>query len=265
MTIAELHGRRAAVGAVDARLALGALAAWVAVAVLIDRAPILVAASAGLAGVLGASALALRRRPGMPAIALGAFCIVIVTTPLAARLAHARASPLFRLARTGADVGATVELTADPAQLTATGTAGSARVIVPATVESIVVGGNRTEVAADVLVLAPADGWQRLLPGQRVSLDARLQPPLRGSDMLSAVLVARGPPRLLGRPPWWQRAAGSVRDDLRSASVGLPGDVSGLLPGLIDGDTSSLDPVIAADFRTAGLTHLVAVSGLTAQ
>lgn len=34
-----------------------------------------------------------------------------------------------------------------------------------------------------------------------------------------------------------------------------------MLPGLIDGDTSNLDPVLAERFRLAGLTHLVAVSG----
>ena len=35
----------------------------------------------------------------------------------------------------------------------------------------------------------------------------------------------------------------------------------GLLPGLVDGDTSELDPVLAERFRVAGLTHLTAVSG----
>ncbi|HEY2983395.1 MAG TPA: ComEC/Rec2 family competence protein, partial [Jatrophihabitantaceae bacterium] len=45
------------------------------------------------------------------------------------------------------------------------------------------------------------------------------------------------------------------------ASSGLPALPRGLLPGLIDGDTSGLDPVLAERFRIAGLTHLVAVSG----
>ena len=34
-----------------------------------------------------------------------------------------------------------------------------------------------------------------------------------------------------------------------------------MLPGLVDGDTADLDPVLAEHFRIAGLTHLVAVSG----
>ena len=35
----------------------------------------------------------------------------------------------------------------------------------------------------------------------------------------------------------------------------------GLLPGLVDGDTSQLPPDLADAFRTTGLTHIVAVSG----
>jgi competence protein ComEC len=41
----------------------------------------------------------------------------------------------------------------------------------------------------------------------------------------------------------------------------LPPAERGLLPGLVDGDTSNLDPVLIDRFRAAGLTHLVAVSG----
>jgi competence protein ComEC len=36
---------------------------------------------------------------------------------------------------------------------------------------------------------------------------------------------------------------------------------AGLLPGLVVGDTRAMDPVLAEDFRRAGLTHLTAVSG----
>ena len=43
--------------------------------------------------------------------------------------------------------------------------------------------------------------------------------------------------------------------------AGLPPAERGLLPGLVDGDTSALPEATAQDFRTAGLTHLVAVSG----
>ena len=41
----------------------------------------------------------------------------------------------------------------------------------------------------------------------------------------------------------------------------LPPASAGLLPGLAVGDTSRLTAEVEADFRTAGLTHLLAVSG----
>jgi competence protein ComEC len=80
-------------------------------------------------------------------------------------------------------------------------------------------------------------------------------------DALSVTLFVTDPPVRLGSPPWWQRAAGAVRSALRRASDVLPDADRGLLPGLVDGDTSHLDPVLAERFRLAGLTHLVAVSG----
>jgi competence protein ComEC len=58
-----------------------------------------------------------------------------------------------------------------------------------------------------------------------------------------------------------QRVAGRLRDGLRTAADPLPADERGLLPGLVDGDTSRLPDALRDDFRTAGLTHLVAVSG----
>jgi competence protein ComEC len=75
------------------------------------------------------------------------------------------------------------------------------------------------------------------------------------------VLTPTGPPDLVGSPHWTQLAAGSLRAGLHTASAGLPAEPAGLLPGLVLGDTSHLDPALEADFRATGLTHLVAVSG----
>lgn len=79
--------------------------------------------------------------------------------------------------------------------------------------------------------------------------------------MSAATMSIKSPPRLIGAPPWPQRAAGTLRTGLQRACAGLSGPVRGLLPGLIDGDTSRLDPAVSTDFRTTGLTHLLAVSG----
>ena len=62
--------------------------------------------------------------------------------------------------------------------------------------------------------------------------------------------------------PLVQRVAGDLRGGLRDAARAvLAEDPAGLLPGLVVGDTSGVPPGLADDFRTAGLTHLTAVSG----
>jgi competence protein ComEC len=58
-----------------------------------------------------------------------------------------------------------------------------------------------------------------------------------------------------------ERVAGRVRAGLREAAAVLPTDERGLLPGLVDGDVSRLPDDVRDEFRTTGLTHLVAVSG----
>jgi competence protein ComEC len=183
-----------------------------------------------------------------------------VSLPLAARLSQARDSPLAQLARDRVAVTAEVVVDSDPRPIAATGPTGSARMAIDARVVSLTVAGRPVRAGGAVLVLGPAGGWRDVLPGQRVRLDARLQPPLTG-DLLTAVLEQQSDPVLVGQPPWWQQAAGVVRTALRRAASGLPEQERGLLPGLVDGDTAGLDPVLNERFRIAGLTHLVAVSG----
>ena len=110
------------------------------------------------------------------------------------------------------------------------------------------------------MVFATDPAWRTFLPSQRVTTRARLGAP-RGGDLTAAVVSAIGPPRPLGSPSWTQLAAGRLRAGLQSACRPLPAAPGGLLPGLVIGDTSRLDPALADKFRTTGLTHLVAVSG----
>lgn len=244
----------------DARLAVGAGAAWIAVALLgggSARAALLVGVACALGGAL-ILRIAARAR-WASALALLLFCPALVLVPLAARLDHASASPLAGLARNGASATLRLVVTSDPATLAATGTSGSPRVAVQTDAQSIEADGQTRTASGPVFVIADAGPWRGILPGQRLDLEGTLSPGLDGD--LSVTLFARSPPHLIGRPPWWQRAAGSVRTALRRASSGLPDEERGLLPGLIDGDTANLDPVLAERFKLAGLTHLVAVSG----
>jgi competence protein ComEC len=206
---------------------------------------------------LAASARVVR---GAAAVALVAFCVTLVLIPLAGRLARSRASPLTELAQRRASVTVELRVTADPRVLAANGVGGSPRVAVESAASSVTTAGRRIQAEGGVLVLATAAPWRDVLPGQRIRIDGTLSPSLDRRSM-SVTLFADSAPLLIGSPPWWQRAAGTIRSSLRRAAAGLPPDTRGLLPGLVDGDTAGLDPVLAEHFRLAGLTHLVAVSG----
>ncbi|MBM7366483.1 ComEC/Rec2 family competence protein [Gordonia hydrophobica] len=102
------------------------------------------------------------------------------------------------------------------------------------------------------------------LPGERYRVRVRVRPPRDGvADRLRAArLTAVGELTRTGDAPWWQRVAGRVRERLRDVAARALGErPAGLLPGLVLGDVSGLDQQTSDNFRSAGLTHLVAVSG----
>ncbi|MEO7260955.1 MAG: ComEC/Rec2 family competence protein [Jatrophihabitantaceae bacterium] len=245
----------------DLRLGVGAVAGWVAVLWGLGHSGSAVGAAAG-AAVLATVLLALPARR-WPVLFIGAFatcCAAALLAPLAVRLHSAHDGELSRLARAGVEVTAELQVRSDPRPLGTAGAAGSPRTAVDARLRAIVIGGRLTRLSGAVLVLGPSDAWRGVLPGQRVRLSGRLSPPLP-DNLLTATILARSEPELLGRPPWWQRGAGAVRSGLQRAAAGLPALPRGLLPGLVEGDTSELDPVLEERFRVAGLTHLTAVSG----
>lgn len=265
---AAVRGPRRRGEPVDVRLATGAVAAWLAVLWAMDAdrgVPVLVVALGALGLAAGLFALSIRRggrvAAALRAGALAGGCVALVLLPLAGRLQHAAASPLQQLVQRQATATLDVTVSADPRVLAARGPAGAPRVAVEASVEALRTGrGPAVTADGDVLVLGDVSGWRDVLPGQRARLTGSLSPDLDGG-VLSVTVFQRGPPELVGAPPWWQRAAGTVRSSLREAVRVLPGQERGLLPGLVDGDTADLDPVLAEHFRAAGLTHLVAVSG----
>lgn len=68
--------------------------------------------------------------------------------------------------------------------------------------------------------------------------------------------------RVLSGPPPPARLAGGIRDRLREAvESALPGEEGALLLGLLVGDTAALPERRVEEFRSAGLSHLLAVSG----
>lgn len=118
--------------------------------------------------------------------------------------------------------------------------------------------GRAWEVRSPVLVVAPTD-WADVPLGARLRVAGRLVPP-DGGD-LAAVLMARAEPEVVEPPDVWWRGAAAVRAALRESVDHRPPDQAVLVPSLVVGDDAGLDPDLAEDFATTGLTHLLAVSG----
>ena len=192
------------------------------------------------------------------AVLLGVACGAIAT---AARVSVREAGPLVALVDAGAVVRADVVVRDDPRALRGRpGLPSTYLVAVDLTTVRSEQSPAALRLDARAVVLGTSPEWRSLLPGQRASVTGKLLPP-QGGDLRAAVLSVKLPPALHGRPPWVQRAAGTLRAGLQRACEPLPDQAGGLLPGLVVGDTSRLDPDLEEDFRTTGLTHLNAVSG----
>ncbi len=214
-----------------------------------------------LLATLGSRIVA-HRWPTAPGWALAAVLVGVACGGLstAARTAPRDAEPLASLARARATVQAELTVSDDPKALSSV-RAGPVIYLIPARLTRLEHRGSTTiRLDARILVFATDDGWRSLLPGQRLRTAGRLAP-AEGGDLTAAVLTATGAPDLAGRPSWPQVMAGRLRAGLQAACHPLPAEPGGLLPGLVIGDTSQLDPGLEEEFRATGLTHLVAVSG----
>lgn len=138
---------------------------------------------------------------------------------------------------------------------------GGSRWVVRGSLDGYRFGETTVQAGGAVVVLASGDAWAELVPGQAVEFQARVDLPGR-RDLTVAMLLAQGSPQTVGELPWWQRVARSVRTDFATAtSRALPPEPAGLLPALVDGDTSALPDELREEFEIAGLEHLCVVSG----
>ena len=214
-----------------------------------------------IAVVLGVAAV-VALQVGRAVVAATLVCGAAAALSIGARV-HARTTgPMADAAGRAASVTVEGVLLDDPRVVPPKADVLSFRDVVVATVRvsRLEVGGRVLHVRTPVLVIASDRHWLGLLPSQRVRVEGRVQAPDPGDDV-AAVLSARGPPAVRSGPSWLQAAAGRLRQGMRDAASVLPSDERGLLPGLVEGDTSQLDPKLQDDFRATGLTHMVAVSG----
>ncbi|MEU1877319.1 ComEC/Rec2 family competence protein [Streptosporangium sp. NPDC020072] len=253
-------------------LVLPALASWMAALVLVGC-PASIGACAALTALGGAllTAVAIRARgrTAWRGVALAVLVCVAAAAGVVAFHVHAAdTGPVAELARRRASATFEAVVTDDPRERAQRG--GLSRrsgFVVPARVEVVrqtsgTAGepGGAVRLRASVILLATGEEWRSLLPSQRVAVQGQFGPAEPG-ELLAAVVLVRGPPRVLSGPSWVQRVAGALRAGLREASAVLPQGQRGLLPALVVGDMSQMDEQVKADFKQAGLSHLTAVSG----
>jgi competence protein ComEC len=191
-------------------------------------------------------------------------CGLLVGIGTTVRLRAAAEDPLRESASRGAYGQFRVELTERAKPVFSTGFGGQQggvrAVVLPARVLTAVVAGRSIRSSGAVIVVAPADRWRTLLPGQHVSLSAAMAPSEAG-ELTVAVLRVRGPPEDVSEAAVWQRIAQTLRTGLRDAAGVLDPEPAGLVPALVVGDTDELSPQVVDDFQAAGLAHLLSVSG----
>ena len=111
-----------------------------------------------------------------------------------------------------------------------------------------------------VVVFVRGVDFAGLTAGQPARFRARIDRPRR-RDLTVAALAAVDRPEF-GEASGVQRAAQAVRTRFAAAArEALPAGQAAMLPGLVLGDTATVGATTTAEFRTAGLTHLTAVSG----
>ncbi|HEX6358252.1 DNA internalization-related competence protein ComEC/Rec2 [Actinophytocola sp.] len=191
-------------------------------------------------------------------------CGLLVTVVVTMRLRDAADDPLRALA-TADSVGTfRLEITERARPVFAAGFGGQQSgvrvVVLPARVVMAEVAGRPVRSTGAVAVMAPTDRWRTLLPGQRVTARAVIVPAEPG-QLTVAVLRVRGPPDEVSEAAVWQRVAQTLRSGLRDAAQVLDPEPRGLVPALVVGDTDDVPSQVVDEFRAAGLTHLLAVSG----
>jgi competence protein ComEC len=265
----------------DLRLVPPVLLVWAAaVAGVRLPVPALIAVFAGLLLSAGGLLLVTRRRrmlsrqsltigtPPAPRSFLTTLSIAVILAAAAASHSAVAASQKHDgavadavAARSGVVVEA--EVAGVPRQLKVPGRSGSDRWAVPATASAIIANGSLIRADAELLIMGGGD-WEHVVPGQRIRTTGKLRAAEDGQTQAGILSASTGPATTVA-PSAWQEGPGALRSKFAAAAEWIDGDARGLLPGMVTGDTSFLDDQLESAMKTVGMTHLTAVSGLTAR
>lgn len=201
--------------------------------------------------------LVARYRRGKPVRVL-AGCVLAAGAVAGSAMLRAEAhahNPVGELAREGAFVRATVQITSDPVLKQGD---YEPFVIVRALVREVSGRGETHRTRVPVLIIGGAV-WEGAELGSKVRVEGRLSEP--EGDELAAVLSTSRPPTTLEEPGPLLDAAGVVRGGIRAAVAPIGLEERTLIPALVVGDDQGMPLDVVEDFQVSGLTHLSAVSG----
>ncbi len=242
---------------IDVRLLPAALTGWIVTASGIVWPIGRMLASCCVALVVAAGALTCyasrrdARNPRLRAVGAGLVAIGLVGAGFGFAIAL-RAEAVARHPIT-AMFGTVAPVTVTPSESALS--LGSGRLMFRATLQRL----RDDEISGRVTVFGRASDFD-VMAGQPVRFSARINPPTR-HDLTVAVLNAAGRP-VMGRAGALQRAAHVVRGRFAAtAREVLPAAQAAMLPALVLGDTSAVTADTGREFRSAGMTHLMAVSG----
>jgi len=163
-----------------------------------------------------------------------------------------------------ASVVAELDITAAPERLAAPpGRGAPARWSVEAILRTLIHDGQHIGTATPLTVLG-GEEWAGVEPGQQIRATGKLKAAEAGRTEAGTLSASTSPvplARTAGTGDGPEAALSRLRAHYTAAARTLPGDAGGLLPGMVTGDTSPLDPEVATAMKTVGMTHLTAVSG----
>lgn len=207
-----------------------------------------------LVAASGALAWHAARRPGRAPRAISAGLVAIGVVGAGYGFAVAWRTEAVARHPITADFGHSVAVTVTPTESPMS--LGASRLMFRATLQRL----RTARMSGRVVVFARAADFGAVMVGQPVQFTARIGRPTR-RDLTVAVLNASGRPTM-GTAGAVQRAAHVVRGRFSAAvRQTLPGEQAAMLPALVLGDTSAVPAETSRDFRAAGMTHLMAVSG----
>jgi len=258
----------------DLRLGPAAVSGWVTAIVLTGvpeaAGPVAAGGLMLAVGIVGWSAVGMRRRGARPAAArrrvvvLGAVALVCIgiAMPAFGILIHAPSRAPAELAGVHGRVAIDVTVT-ERAEAGAQRLRGVATRFAPLSASSGragEAGAAAIEAESPVLVLDP--GLSSAVDvGERVRVvgGVAVLPP---GETLAALVYADGSAvESLAEPPPWVSWGDALRAQFRELAADLPGDGGMLLTGLAIGDDSLASPDLVEAMRMSSLTHLTAVSG----